>query len=157
MLTFNRPSLMHPLLSKKQIVCALSFIIFANKSASVTHGSKLDNKATTKVYRKLDNRATIKASSKLAFKHLQTSNHHHNFSKLLLIQLSRSLVRTMNSVSNASLSISSTLSVNDYNFSLFNINMISNALPETNLINFKNSCKTPRSTQTKFGVASKKN
>jgi len=153
MLTFNRPSLMHPLLSKRQIVYVLSSIISANKSTSVTHGNKLDNKATTKVYRKLDNRATIKASSKLALKHLQTSNHHHNFSELLSIQLSRSLVRTMNSVSNASLSSSSMLSVNDYESSLFNTNTILNALPETSLINFKNSCKTPRSTQMKCGVA----
>jgi len=135
----------------------------------VTHENKLDNKATIKAYSELDNRVTIKAYSKLnnramtkaysklAAKHLQRSIPHPNFSKLLLIQLSLSLVKTMNFVSNASLSISSALNVNDYRFSLFNINMISNALPGTSLINFINLSKTPRSTQTTSRAACEKN
>jgi len=155
MLTFDRQSSTHPLLGKKQIVYALSFIISANRSMSVTHENKLDNKAMIKAYSKLT-KAAIKAYRKPMIKasiHLQTSTHHHNFSKPLLIRLSRSLVKTMNSVSNASLSISSTLSVNDYSVSLSNINTISNALPKTSLINFKKSYKIPRNTQTTFGVA----
>ena len=97
MLTFNRTSLMHPL-----IVYTLSSIIFTNKSTSMMHENKLDTKAMTKVYGKLG------------------SNHHHKFSNPFWVQLSLTLVNTTNLISSVSFNGSSMLSNNIYNFSLIN-------------------------------------
>jgi len=85
MLTFNRPSLMHLLM-----VYILSFIIFMNRSMSVTHKNKVG------------------------------SNYHHKFSNAFWIQLFLTLVNTMNLISSVSFNSSSMLSINNYNFSLFN-------------------------------------
>ena len=90
------------LISKKQIVYTLSSIIFANKSTSVTHENKFNTKAMTKVYGKL------------------RSNHHHKFSNPFWVQLSLALVNTTNLISSVSFNGSSTLSNNNYNFSLIN-------------------------------------
>ena len=63
----------------------------------MTHENKLDNKAVTKVYGKLG------------------SNHHHKFSNPFWVRLSLTLV-----ISSVSFNSSSTLSIDNYNFSLFN-------------------------------------
>ena len=92
----------YPLISKKQIVYTLSSIIFLTKSRSMMHENKLDTKAMTKVYGKLG------------------SNHHHKFSNPFWVQLSLALVNTTNLISSVSFNGSSTLSNNNYNFSLIN-------------------------------------
>jgi len=111
----------YPLISKKQIVYPLSSIIFANKSRSVTHENKLDTKAMTKVYGKLG------------------SNHHHKFPNPFWVQLSPALVNTTNLISSVSFNGSSTLSINNYNFSLIN--------------RVRTCFQKLISTQTEFGVA----
>jgi len=75
------------------------------------------------------------------FKHFQISNYLYNVLTFISTQLSLllSLIKTLNCVFNVSLSIISVLNINDYALSVFNSNMVWSALPETNLIDFKNS------------------